>query len=517
MVYFPGVGDACACLRASVIGLMVILLRRLLALLFFLLFTGLLLVVSLVMVVNGTLLESDFYKEQLRKADMYNFLYEDGLPLLVEENLERQQELPFGIDGDTDMIVAAVQRIAPPEWIQENVEQTIDQVVPYIAGDTDDFTITVSLKDRAEVAQEVLRDWLQDADTYSYILDDVLLPMVDENIGQFAQFPLGVTVTAGEIGEDLRKVITQEWVQLRVDEIFAEVGPYLVGDKEQFRLVVSLEDRIDAGIEVLAERADRKFQEVLGAVPECTAEQLSQLDVGSISRGEMPDCLPRGFTFEQAKELLGLNVGTVVREAIGDRLPTTWTFTEVDLQQSLRELSGDDAVEILDNVREALSEGFTYTEADVREQMAKAEDGQRTLDQLDTFRSRLDLGRQSLFLLYIPIALALGVIGFLGGRGWWGRLRWGSTALAAGSGVILAIVLTLMGQARDQLELNLEGTDLPEVVMEKLREVSSNLLDTFLGSLMGQVQIYLIVGLVVLAGSIVVPLLLRLRRGEQEI
>ena len=59
--------------------------RRFFALLLGVLFVPLLLVTLLVLRVNDTFLSADFYVAQLRKADLFNFLYDDMLPASVEE------------------------------------------------------------------------------------------------------------------------------------------------------------------------------------------------------------------------------------------------------------------------------------------------------------------------------------------------------------------------------------------------------------------------------------------------
>ena len=233
--------------------------RRFIALWLILVFVFLFFVSLVAFRISDTLLEASFYKDQLRKADAYNFVFSNFIATAVDENIEQLQDLPFGVTLTSGEIVSSVQRVVPPEWIQRQVEQAIDEVIPYATGKTDSFTITVLLKDRVEVALEVVNDILRDADTYNVVFDDVVSPIVRESVGPTVELPYGIVLTDDEIVTSLRDVLPLEWVQERVDELIDEVGPYLTGEADSFAITVPLEDRVRVAVPVAVDLLEPNF------------------------------------------------------------------------------------------------------------------------------------------------------------------------------------------------------------------------------------------------------------------
>ncbi|MEE9247965.1 MAG: hypothetical protein V3U79_04625, partial [Dehalococcoidia bacterium] len=134
--------------------------------------------------INGTLLDADFYAKHLRKADVYTFVLNDLLTSGIDE--ARAKDTPGGfnenpLDGlnlSTQKLVDSANRAIPPEWLQEQVEQILDQVFGYFTGGRDNFQITIEAKDRATELVEVTKDLFIESDTYNVFLDEVVTPEV---------------------------------------------------------------------------------------------------------------------------------------------------------------------------------------------------------------------------------------------------------------------------------------------------------------------------------------------------
>ncbi len=62
----------------------------------------------------------DEVKALLRKADAYNLLYDQQVIPTVEDAVD--QELPLGVELSADQVITAVRKVAPPDWVQEQVE-----------------------------------------------------------------------------------------------------------------------------------------------------------------------------------------------------------------------------------------------------------------------------------------------------------------------------------------------------------------------------------------------------------
>ena len=95
---------------------------------------------------------------------------------------------------------------------------------------------------------------------------------------------------------------------------------------------------------------------------------------------------------------------------------------------------GEDYPERLEDLRAFLADGWTYTHSDFRdlagaEAMANVDKGRDYLKQARTYR----------WVVWVLLVLLLVVIGFLGGRGWLGRVKYAASFLLVSSGIIFLI------------------------------------------------------------------------------
>jgi hypothetical protein len=167
-----------------------------------------------------------------------------------------------------------------------------------------------------------------------------------------------------------------------------------------------------------------------------------------------------------------------VREIMGQG----WTYTDVELRENLSEGYSN----VLDEVRAALSDGLSYSDVDLREDLADVEDG-AVLDNLDTFREQLNRARNLGFLVYILWVVLLALIGVLGGRDWRGRIAWAAATLGISSAIMFAAsgpVYSSIGQSRindlraDVMQDMTSPTQL--LAVEKGLDVVQTLADDFL-------------------------------------
>ena len=142
-------------------------LRRILAVLLIPFFLALFLSTLVVLRVNETALAADFYIDQLRKADIFNFLYDDVVPAALDQTSQESQDLPIELEVIEDELVSSLKEVLPPEWLQEQTELVIGEAVPYMAGDTDSFAITIPLADRLRILGDVLKRELGGGDAYT--------------------------------------------------------------------------------------------------------------------------------------------------------------------------------------------------------------------------------------------------------------------------------------------------------------------------------------------------------------
>jgi len=130
----------------------VIILRRAAAVILIAPFVVLLLLQIIGQTMNGSLLSPAFLKEQLVSNDAYAFAMREAVPQELRANSSALQDLPL----TAEEIVGLVQATISESFLQEQVEVAIDAALPYIAGRTDAFDLTVPLKERKQVFELAL-------------------------------------------------------------------------------------------------------------------------------------------------------------------------------------------------------------------------------------------------------------------------------------------------------------------------------------------------------------------------
>ncbi|MFQ5996476.1 MAG: hypothetical protein ACE5KP_02505 [Dehalococcoidales bacterium] len=260
-------------------------LRRIIALPLALTFIILVILLLVIFRVNATLGNPDFYNDQLRQADVYNFVYKDVLPAALEE---------AGISDDTSeaginikpYIIDVVEQTLPPEWLQVQVEQSINQVVPYVWGDTESFKVNVPLKDRVEALAQTAKDTLHKEEVFPVFYDQTIDLMLDKITPDMEEMPLPFALTRDEMATILRTVLPADWALMQIDSAIDEVVPYFTKDKAQFTIQVDIADRLDA-LEVVVvdilkkpETYDYLFEEIMAPAIKQNTQELASLPFG---------------------------------------------------------------------------------------------------------------------------------------------------------------------------------------------------------------------------------------------
>ena len=108
---------------------------------------------------SDKLLSADFYIDTLAGEDTYNRIYDE---VLVDDQLRATTEDLLGDIEVVDLvdIVALLRRILPPEYVQSQVEGTIQSAIDYLNKDTDTLDLYIELAPPLVNAQAVLFDYI---------------------------------------------------------------------------------------------------------------------------------------------------------------------------------------------------------------------------------------------------------------------------------------------------------------------------------------------------------------------
>ena len=406
----------------------------------------------------------------LRQANAYDLIFSELVDPFVAKSADT--ELPLSIKVTPERLSQSIRTIFPREWLTGQIDSIIDEVSPYFTGQKDSFAVHLAVADRVPIALEEVKDILRQSDAYDLLYTQVVEPRMTETLESLVSLPAGVTLTREEVLGALRRVAPPEWVQEQVEALIDSTGDYLVGTSDTIGIEVDLrENKRDAAI-VLEEIADRKLEGIVATLPVCTAQESLDLaaEIAAGRFSQMPSCRPSFLTAETLKPLLALDLSGAIGVSVLSNIPDTVSFDESLLRKAVSSEGGssdEDPLERLDQVRDWMKAGFTYTDSDLREKLgengarlddvrsflsdswtythedfredlSQREDGGETLDNIDTVRDVLKRVRSLAWLAYVVLALLLVSIGFLSGRNWRSRIMWAAAPVLV-SGLILVI------------------------------------------------------------------------------
>jgi hypothetical protein len=182
------------------------------------------------------------------------------------------------------------------------------------------------------------------------------------------------------------------------------------------------------------------------------------------------------------------------REWIGEG----WSFTDVDMRDEM----DADAEQKLDDARGYIHDGYTFDQADLRDVMF---DNPQDAESFDNARHWISVGRSLLWVLWLVPFLLLVGIGFLGGRGWKTRAAGPLVILFFVSLVMFLGVMLTWGQwgeveMRNALPNPSEHQGVEAVMLEKADDVALNAADSFVNNMQDTYMYMMIASGVGLAG-----------------
>ena len=479
-------------------------------------------------------------KTDMLQGDTFTKLYDDGISYATDKILENLDRVPYSLTLSKEQVENFLRAVAPKDWISSEAQAAIDAVTPYATGDSDHLTITIQFKDLVDSTAAAALELLKGQDTYNYLLDEIITPIVLENIGTSVNLGYGITLSHDEIASAIKQGLPQSWVEARLGELINAIAAYVKGEANTIQITVNLADRKAAALDVLTSLADQKLEARFYSLPVCSMAQFLQI-VQTLPPGGVPSCRPSGVSYQDFKTTLGINIANSVDHAVGANLPNQWVYTGADLRQSLGadnadfldkarnwvssgwtfsdadlvDKLGSDQEQTLNDARDRIKNGYTVTEADLRDKIAETD---ADLNNLDTVRHRIDTATTWLWTLWlIPFAFLV-IIALLCGRNWISRLAWGLAVLFVTSLVIyIAVTVTYSHVAAPRLENGVldpaQYDGVGAVMAEKGNEIIQNVASAFAWGI-ERTAIYSMIGSgIILLGLIVWKVVLPRTRG----
>ena len=413
----------------------------------------------------------------MRENDAYNGLLEQEVYPRIRDAVREARAgagepsgwmlLIFGTgDEAEERIVQAVQNAVTPVWSAAQVERALDEVTPYLLGESDSFEVRIGLSELQAPAASEAAAILREADAHDIAFTGILEPELEKRLPETLTLFYGIEVARQEIVDALRQGLSPVVVRQQVQPVIDEVSAYLTGQSDGFSSQVSLVQGKQEAATALTNLAVSKLDQALRSLPVCANEADARGARNDLAQ-TLPTCLPSDLTVNEivAQARPGI-AATVERIALGP-VPDTLTFTEEDFRSALEQSGGESALASFDDLRGILDEDWTYNQDDLRADLANddvidetraflADGYAHPKDDPDEFGETLDEARRSLgdatrfgWVAYIIAPLLLVILGALGGGRWSGRVGWAAFVLCIAAVLVCILSWQVYGALAD--------------------------------------------------------------------
>ena len=471
-------------------------------------------------------------KDVLHREDVFPVLYEQLIQLVTSEIVSAEDGMPAMLATSEEEMEMMLRAVLPEDWLLEQLDNAIDEMVPYLTKEQAHFTLEVDITRPLGRLETVLADFLSRQETYDSLFTEMLAPALQQNLGEVIELPLGMELTDDEIIATAKDMLPLEWYRTLVNDLVAQIFAYLRGTRDELELTIPLADRKSEIADTLGQLADEKVESAFDDLPVCLGAHL--LELLSDPSLENILCRPVDMSYQEFKELVGIDVGSLVQPLIELGLPDEWILTESEISLLF---GGDDEENILIQARELIQEGLTFTEEDLSEVMGTETDELEKIRQwiadgltfteqdfknlvsdtggadngkaMATFeqvRSSLGTAKRLIYFIWIAPFLLLISFGALGARRWSSKLVWAAAVLAI-MAIIAYIIFGPVFSATAQPIINQalamefgQAEGISSLVAEKGVALAHNAINTFIGGLKNQ-SLGLIIASVLLIGA----------------
>jgi hypothetical protein len=446
-----------------------------LIIIFVVLFIGALIVTQ----INNSFASPGFYNGQLKQADMYNFVYDKALPAALDQvKTDVSADFNINVDAIKAPVASAARKIATPEWLQTQAETASNTIIPYFVGKTDSFTYTLVLKDRVEIAAGVVKSDIIQGNAFNSLYNDGISYAADRVVQNIGTLPYSLTFSRVEIENALKQGIPMDWAASQASAGVDSLDAYMIGDTGHFTVTIYLKDRVAETITALAAVADQKIEAQFYSLPICSTAEFNQAIQG-LTPGSIPPCRPANLTYQEFKDMFNVDarITSSIAQMVEGQIPDQWTYTDAQLIAKL----GSKNAQTLEDVRGWIKNGYTLTQADLTDKIAKTN---TDLNNFDAARHRINTARTWLWALWLIPFAVLVLIALLCGRNWISRAFWGLGALFVTSlAIYIAVTVTYSHAVEPRLAQELfhpsEYQGVAAVMAEKGNEVIRNIAGSF--------------------------------------
>ena len=348
-------------------------------------------------------------------------------------------------------LVRVFDSVVTPEWVAAQVEGAAEELMGYGVGRSEGFEVRIALTPtQVEEAAAEIEAVIREAHPSVLAYETVVEPVAEERLDEVVELPYGIVIARPDVLDALRDAISPEWLDEQAAILAAGVATYVTGQADAFVAEFDIVPARDRAARALTAAASGALRDRLQLLPQCTTAAQAAVARETLRR-DLPACLPPEAVLDDVVRLANPVIAAAVRESVLAPIPDLVSYSEQDLRLALEEDGGPDALVALDDVRSVFGESWTYTDADLRADLADDKD---VLDLIDDLRAALSTGyviettdareaaealTGAVWLSAAVAALLLAAVAFLGGRSWRGRLAWAAVTLLVAAAVIAVV------------------------------------------------------------------------------
>lgn len=388
-------------------------------------------------------------------------IIEDLLVPQLDQFSEQVSTQALGIELTDAEIEAAGREIFEPNWLEGQLFAAVDEITPFFAGDADSFEVVLQFDDRAVVIGRILKDKLVREDTlYNLVFNQVVDPLIEQTVAQSTSVGFGISLTEDEVVDTFEVIAPRDWVQDQGEGVIDALIDYLVGKSDVLEYTVDLTERKVTATEELQELAITKLGTTLEAIPACTSPADALGASQDIASQQLPRCVAGGqATIDLALNSFSSLMSAQVANFVDQQVPSEVSYSQSDLDA---QLGGQ--LDSIDDLRERIIEGVSFTDQDLIDAMSDGSAQSRAdaeealtiladgvmfteaniienidpaaLQQYNDARGYAGTALSLKWILWVLVIVPLLVIALIASSNWSGRLRWAG-GVAAVCGLIV--------------------------------------------------------------------------------
>ena len=295
--------------------------------------------------VSATFYDPEFYNRHLAKHDVYGYFLGDLPAAAIEEMRSKPPEyfsvlqpdnLIEALELSTADLVDSINRMLPPEWTRQQVEEAIDRTVGYLNGSHDEIEISIAINERVPAVTQELKSIFRSPRVHGLVLEHYVASEVDLAFGEGAG-PLGARLDREDVVAAIDRSVPAEWVSEHVDRAIDEISAYVSRRQDTVEIHVPLYERADVAIEelnALFAGTGLDSDQLGGAVAaelEASLPALVQMPFGvALTAAEVADAverapLPGKLSEEQTREVVASVAPYIVGVVDDFRVPIPTT------------------------------------------------------------------------------------------------------------------------------------------------------------------------------------------------